>query len=766
MPLDKYISLVLEGERVDFDPNGQVPTIDYSLEDEENFEQKKAAESFNITLPPTINNQARFNSAHNPSIIDNTAQSVYERPQKAIYVANGYEVLIGKFFYESSKVKGRQITGYSGKLYGLNGDWVIDLKEKTLYDFIQPRTHTFNPATVIASWNFDGRNEATDYVYAPVRYRSPFHPIPANAGDPIEADNVRLNDMKPALSIYWLLYRGFKSVGYRMKSRFFDLDYIRRAVMPWTWGGFDYLDDSRWEPLKFLAKAEKLRIEGDYNDFTNLNVLDTYPGAFDNSNTYQWYGATASLPYSMVWIYPTAPANLNLGKLRSTFSLQMMLDYKVQNNSDVDVKVYWYKNGAQIALHNVLSVNSPTAGTRQGVEFIEDFQDVDVLPGDWIACRVHVHLFESGLGFARLETTVEQFSLLSMSLTENSVVNFKNYPKFKNYKWIDLLRGVIDDFNLQVNTDPILKEVVIEPTHEYKIGNTIYPGYYNRKQLEYSQKVDLSKEHTLELFSDYEREFIIKFKDDPQDGGLKKIQDRNQTTIGLAKYLLPERFKSGKKELENRFFAPTMHVDHDDFKYITGVSPQLIAIIPENISNTSSSESENVFQPKMAWYKGLTSGVGGWKFNGTVYQNLPFMFSVNYKAGGENDPVFSYADQKIGGAIGTGLMKKFFWQRLAIYRHGRRYNPIYLMLKNVDVCNYLHRESIIIENVEYLLTSIRQYNPIDQQSTACSMWMFAPVTERDKENTYPSIKSIQDSVTANSFDVKYWQHKLLYSDTV
>lgn len=243
------------------------------------------------------------------------------------------------------------------------------------------------------------------------------------------------------------------------------------------------------------------------------------------------------------------------------------------------------------------------------------------------------------------------------------------------------------------------------------------------------------------------------------------MQDRNQTVIGKAKYVLPERYKSEKKPFENRFYSPVMHYENKKFQYVTGVAPQMIAIIPENIANTSSSESENIYNPKRVWYKGNVTGYGGWKFNGVTYQTLPYTFAVNYKPGGENDPVLSYSDQKIGGVIAKGLMKKFFLQRMAILRNGRRYMPIEIMLNNYDVGNFLHRESIIIKDMEYILTSIKDYNPMTPgESTQCNMWMFMPVSTRDADNSYPSISSIQNTGITNSFDVKFWPHLLLTSD--
>lgn len=775
MARDRYISLEIDGVKADIDPKGQVPTVSYQLEDEQDFEKKKAAESFNMELPATLINDQIHNTLHNPSITDNTADQVYDNFKTARYIANGQEILIGKYLQQSVVKKNGRPEKYKGKLYGLNGDWVIDLKEKTIFDFINPRQHIFDANTIIGSWNFDGRNEAADFVYAPARYRKPFGDYPAPTTDnpdpqPLD-DNVTINDMKPSISIYWLLWRGFKSIGYRLVSQFMDTDYYRRSLLPWTWGGFDFMDDSRWEPLKFLAAQEaSQRFANDHTDyFPDLSIKadGTIPGTFDNNGLFSYTNSAATIPFMMMWQYPTSPANLNLGKIRVNFSVELSWAYKAQLNSDTSLYEFWYKNGVQVDMQQVFSISAPAGGTRQGAGFDEMVLEVDMLPGDWVGTRPRIHIFQSGTGFARIDLKVESFKINFIKFTDGSTIDLKNnYPKFKNYKWLDLLRGEVDTFDLSIQTDPIRKEVYIEPTHGYDINGTPYPGYFNRKQLDWSQKVDNSDniENELELFSDYERELVFKFLDDTNDGGLKKVQDRNQTTIGMAKYVLPERFKTEKKTQENRFYAPVMHYEHKKFQYITGVAPQLIAIIPENISNTSSSESENTYNPKRVWYKGNVTGYGGWKFNGITYSTLPYMFAVNYKPGGQNDPVLSYSDQLIGGVIAKGLMKKFFLQRLAIFRNGRRYNPINIMLNNYDIGNFLHRESIIIEGAEYLLTAINNYNPIEDESTACNMWMFMPVTTRDADNSYPSIQSIQNNGTSNSFDVKFWPHILLTSD--
>lgn len=775
-----YVYLEIAGIRADFDPTGQVPSVNYALEDEDDFETKKAAESLDVELPGTVTNDQIHNSMHDPSVVDNTPGQQFEGFKPCRYIAGGEEILIGKYLQLSVKKRNLRPQSYKGKIYGLNGDWVIDIKEKTLLDFINPNPHIYNEATIRASWLFDGRNINLDYVYAPARYRLPFGSGGDLGSDGIADDNnCLINDMRPALSIYWILFRGFKSLGYRIVSTFMDLDYYRRSVLPWTWGAFDFVDSSRWEGLKFLAIQNSDPEDPPYHDedwwynhnasftgYPDLNMtVDPVerPGAFDNNGLFSYTGPGGSIENLMVWSYP-ATGPLVLGNVRVGFSITVSFKYFLNSDSGAQAHVFWYKNGVEVSNEPIFVKEAPALGTRTALDFRELFFEFDIEPGDYIGCRILV-IVDKDLGAAQVALYAEQFQLDYVRLDDGSTVDLKgNYPKFKNYKWLDLLRGEIDTFDLSIQTDPVRKEVYIEPTHAYKIDGVVYPGYFNRKQLDWTMKVDHSADADLELFSDYEREMVFSFIDDPNDGGLKKIQERNQAVIGSSKYLLPARFKTDKKEKTNRFYSPLMHREHDAFKMVTGISPQLPCIVPENIANTSNPESENTYNPKRAYYKGLVTGVGGWRFNGYDEPTLPFMFAVNYKAGGEDDPVLSYADQEISGQIGEGLMKKFFLQRMAIIRYGRRYNEIYLRLENADVANFLHRESIIIDNLEYILTSIVNFNPIKDESTGCRMWLFTPKSQADLDASYPSITSLQSGDLADSFDVKYWPHLLLTSD--
>jgi hypothetical protein len=330
---------------------------------------------------------------------------------------------------------------------------------------------------------------------------------------------------------------------------------------------------------------------------------------------------------------------------------------------------------------------------------------------------------------------------------------------------------------MSINTDSTNKIVVLEPTHPYSINNdptNTIDGYFKNDFLVWDGKEDLNKVWNMQNYADYEKELTLAFKDDSNDGILKTVQDRNIAKAANGKYVFPDRFKAGKKTMENRFFSPTMHYESKQWASITGVTPQLVCIIPENISNTSSTESENTFNPKICFYKGNISGVGGFKtidVDGTIntHTDFPFMFSVNYKDGGQNDPILSYSDEKItngaGFIVGTGLLKRFYWQRLAIMRNGQFYNT-WFRLNFTDVANQLHREFKSYKGQRWQLIQIKGYKPLKDESTSCLLYKWHPIEQIDATNTYPSSATILSGSTppTNSLDVKYCQLKCLITD--
>jgi hypothetical protein len=774
MPSSKFIRVGIDDRELELGTGEPGISISYMLEDPDNFQNKKASEARKITVPATVNNDGIANTFHNPGIDDSSVGSVYRSFRRAFIEANGHEIVVGKAMLRTARYTNKP-TEYDWDFYGNNGDWIIDLKEATLFDYLQHINFTFTKSKIFESWGYDGTDEALAFVFAPVRYgvQMDNYVVDPNA-EPQADKNMKPEYMRPALSKYWIIYWAFKSLGYRVSSDFFDSEYFRRQVMPWTWGNFLYSDGTRLNNLDFLAKSTETvsmlnqRFTG-YWDVKASN--DSTNGAFDNNGVYNYVAP------AMNWTYLPA---FNYGSLEGTFHLNMAVTAVATANSDVELRVQWFKNGVRIPNGNdngngteLVNLHAPSPGRRDFVGSVDDWFTILVDPGDVITAKIYLHTFDSGLGIARIHASVDAFELDYFRIPLGGLIDFQNYTGLKKYKFLDFLRGIVDEFNLSVNTDPVNKVVTFEPTHPYSLTNDLsvkVGGYFNGHTLNWEDKQDLSKTSSIDLFCEAEREFHFKYKDDGNDGILKIVQDRFITTIGQAKYVFPDRFQAGVREIENRFFSPVMHYDVEQWKGLgtaPGDSPQMICIVPENISNTSREEAQNTFEPKSAYYKGIVTDVG-WIFDNEIQHNFPFMFAVNYRIGGETDPVLSYSDERIGRApdavLAKGLLKRFFWQRVAIMRNGQ-YHTTSFLLNNLDIANFLHREHIVCRGQKWELVEIRGYKPYTDQSTECFLRKWAPISIDELNNTYPSASTVLDlAPVTGKFDTKYSPMKCLFSD--
>ena len=123
------------------------------------------------------------------------------------------------------------------------------------------------------------------------------------------------------------------------------------------------------------------------------------------------------------------------------------------------------------------------------------------------------------------------FEYMSTPLDAGAQINFADYLFLKQYKFTDFIKGVIDTFNLSINADPINKVITIEPTHPYSLDHNETNksgGYIDGNFLDWTNKQDLNKVSQLNLYSDTNREFIFRFRDDSADGCLRVVTDRIQ----------------------------------------------------------------------------------------------------------------------------------------------------------------------------------------------------------------------------------------------
>lgn len=764
----KDLQIYLDESELDYDISaGDFPvTIDYAFEDSADFQRKKGSEALDINLPATRKNHQILNSFGTASILDISEDQRTKNIKDLRIVAFGEEVFSGKSIPKGAKKQHGRITGFKINAFGGNSDWIIALNDTTLYDLLKHISLDFTKANIVNSWNFDGRDENLPFVFAPAKYAVPLDF--ENGND----QTYSMENMKPSIAPYWIIYWALKSVGYTIKSEFFNTEYFRRMVMPWVWGAFLTSEGTKYDIHKVEAKSlDTYRVEGDINQEVDLQVSNELA---DNNSTVPGGDYTYSAP-RMKWKYNTP----HFGLLKARFGIDISFDTLVDMGSHFHIYVNWFKNGVHFKETKISHTIAPALGRRAHADLIYNWCDFEINPNDTVECSIYVDAKETNTAtVCRSNISILSFKTEFFKIPEGGTVDFDNYLGLQKYKFLDFFKGIIDTCNLSFATNNATKEVLIEPTHPYSLTNNLAAvsgGYFNNETLNWTNLEDVEKESDLELYSNTAREYVFKFKQDNSDGALKVVQDRHKILLGSSKYVFSERFKE-KSEFENRFFSPTMHYFCNDFQDVTGVIPQMVCLVPENISNTSSGEAQNIFEPKLCYYKGRVSGVGGWRLKDQkgvteTYTDFPFMFAVNYKPGGENDPCLSYTDERIGdnesSPVAIGLMKRFFLQRLAIMNHGI-WNSTAFKLTNQHITNWFHREHITTDGIRWEIINIKSYNPLNDDSTPVTLRQWFPVSPRDMEYSFPSLQSVKTGkITTSSnasFDMPYNQLICLYGD--
>lgn len=788
---DKQLVILIDGQEVHVEQSAEAPVaISYLLEDGANFQDKQSAQALNIEVPATQQASKVANSFHEPNTEDTSPGQYYRNPRPAAILANGITVFQGRALLQTGSKTDRP-ESYTWDMLGQNGDWLVQLQEKSLWDTQSGVTHLFNEATVVGSWAHNGAQAGQtldqDYVYALVRYKRRFNAL-GNDQDKVAT----MYHMRPALFIWPIIARAFQSIGYRISSTFLDTNYARRLVLPWVWGNFLKIESKLLDVLKFkarIATGYSKSITGVGSSQTVNEHADTVGlvwnnettlTAYDNGSTFSWSGSLAQ------WTYLPLYYN-QFGALIVGFHAHIILNMSVGWNSNASVFLECYVNGV---LSQSILLKNVTAGATSTSSF--SFSPVDVYydspalnSGDVVGFRLKVQGFKTNLGQLTVNIVGDNLAAGAFeSYVENTyfkkplggLVDLKIYDKFKAFKFLDLLRGLCDTFDLVPQTDSVEKVLYLEPAYPYIWDDTTgmqRDGYFKQDRLDWTAKQDLLQKSVVTSFSEIEREQIFKFKDDTNDGGVQKYKGRYNVEAGSAKYIFPARFKTGKKDVANRFFSPVVHYRVQQWRSLTGVAPQLMVLVPENIANTSADEAESQLQPKLAYYKGLMprAQYGGWYWQPDpatsavdTTKDLPYMFAVNYGHGGEADPVLAYNDQNINGTLVRGLLRRFFLPRLAVMDYGKRLQA-WLRLNNNDVTNWLHREAIVLDGADYYLTGIDKFKPLLPVSTQCTFWKYSPVTAANVAACFPSQNSVLNNpASLPAGDMLYQPLLLLNTD--
>ena len=133
-------------------------------------------------------------------------------------------------------------------------------------------------------------------------------------------------------------------------------------------------------------------------------------------------------------------------------------------------------------------------------------------------------------------------------------------------KQSDFVMGLAQMFNLQFHTDPIAKKVFIEP----------YDYFYNKttNALDWSEKIDYSKDITEEFLHEIKSNLVFKYKDASNDALLNQYNKKHNVDWGAYEEVDEDGlFQKGEYVVENKFFSPSFNYKCAEYTDVTNSNP-------------------------------------------------------------------------------------------------------------------------------------------------------------------------------------------------
>jgi hypothetical protein len=287
----------------------------------------------------------------------------------------------------------------------------------------------------------------------------------------------------------------------------------------------------------------------------------------------------------------------------------------------------------------------------------------------------------------------------------------------------DYIKGLTEMFNLYIYADSAAQTVRIE-TRDFGVAPFIDGSN------DISQDIDLNKLGE-KSFIQAEKDLIYQYKTDSNDTTAEVLNDGEQLPTFSGQYTLSDPNATGKKEIKNSFFAPTIGI-RDTF--IAGFAgddtPPLIPMIwPEDYNEQPNGvTTDYIFTPRILYHFGLIVAPAGGEPSpeGTISlsssnpnqrNNWPKSFMVDYDDPTGLRPSLAYGQETITfGVEIDGLVRKYYLSQLASVNNGVQRTE-WWRAKITDIIAEDFRNRFVINGDRYVLQKIAGYNPTRQDST-------------------------------------------------
>jgi hypothetical protein len=701
-----YRRLTIDNVVVDLPQSGLTYSLVYEVDDEGFV--SGAYSKRGIELPSTGVNDALFDDWYAAGS-DNTTTAAILKP--FVFEDGGVQILSGQASLQSGvlmsdryRFKGRS---YKVELYGTNADWTIRMKDIRIRD-LDFTSIVYDMAAVMAGWA--ATYDAGDY--------SGFTLIKWKEWN--TAGQVGIDEFTPFLFIRSILEKAFDTIGYSISSQFLNSDVFKRLILPLPM------------PARYPEEFSQ--------DYINVSLEE--PGTTTGST-----GVTYVFPnYAQPNL--ATPYNISTGFYVVPFSgyYQISVSASVTSASGTYSFVVGaciggspvYFNNQSILFGNFLS---PGSGNKSG-NLIYDVGFFNA--GDTISL---LHNF-GGTN----PTNVYAFTMNIIGEAEyafGSILAFKYLVK--DWKVVDMIKGLQHMFNLRFEANPQAQQVVIEPADPYLYRQDNAPttiplelrdGFYAVPTVDSTQGLDLEIGAELFNLTDVPKTTIFEYITDGETEAERELNE--PIKIFGSQYVLPQnRFNEVIEQRENPFFAKTIHTNDSSIQGTTALgSLQIPLIYPQDYQlDPTATEMNPDIQPRILYFvgfRGLPSDSNvKYDFTGGVELAPPLSFMVNYN--NPTDFSLSFANEFYLGQKAIGLFDSFWQQEYARKRIGKRLEANYFWdLLSINALSF--RNKMLIDGLEWILQKIDGYSAQSDSST--KTWLILEQGPTDDDVTATTFSNI------------------------
>lgn len=709
-----YRRLLIDGTTVDLPQSGISYSLVYEVSDEGFISGAYAKRS--IELPSTGVNDALFEDWYAAGTSNHTTAPVlkpFSFEDGGIQIISGQaELQSGILTSDQYRFKGKS---YKVELYGSNADWILQLKDVYLRDL--DFTPTILKLSVIMSGWTATYDSGDYYGFTLIKWK-----------EWSTYGQVSTQEFTPFLFIRSILDKAFDSIGYTLESDFLDSDVFKRLIMPLPMPerypeefSQDYINVDLAEPGTTVTSTAAAYV---FPTYTQPNLNTPY-------NTVTGYYTCPFTGYYEVSV--TASVVSTGGTWSGSFGAQV-------NNTS-----YYIANQALY----FGSLLFPTSGNKSGAL---TYPVVYLQAGDQIS------FFHSYGGTD--PTNVYAFSMQIRGEAEygiGSILDFRYM--LKDWKVIDLIKGLQHMFNLRFEAYPQTSTLIIEPADPYlyrqynaptTVAQEVRDGFYIAPATDSTQALDLQPDAELFNVSDVARTTIMGYKTNGQTEEFKELNEIIK--IFDAQYVLPaDRFNNTIEKKENPFFAKTIHTIDTEIQGTTAETQlQIPLIYPQNYElDPTATESNTDIEPRIlyfAGYRGVPSdSLVKYGFTGGVELSPPLSFTTNYNQ--SSDFSLSFASEEVNGDSVPGLFEAFWMQEYARKRIGKRLECFYFW-DLLSINSLTFRNKLLIDGSEWILQKIDGYSAQDDNSTKTVLILERGADSTDvAATTYSGIKGIVNPLT-------------------